>query len=78
MDQELLVLLKDPEALVALYDDHGGTDHLHRLLLDGEVGEGLLRLLLNAGDGEWRAGRWSGRQAGNCRELSPWLWRHWR
>ena len=64
MDQELLVLLEDPEALVALYDDQGGTDHLHWLLLDGEVGGGLLRLLLNVGHGERRAGRWSGRQAG--------------
>ena len=64
MDQELLVLLKDPEALVALYDDQRGTDNLHWLLLDGEVGGGLLRLLLNVGHGERRAGRWSGRQAG--------------
>ena len=56
VDQELLVLLEDPEALVALYDHQGGTGQLHWLLLDGEVGERLLRLLLNAGQAEGKAG----------------------
>ena len=76
VDQELLVLLEDPEALVALYDHQGGTGQLHWLLLDGEVGERLLRLLLNAGQAEGRAGRGSGRQPVNSR--GPWFrWRHW-
>ena len=56
VDQELLVLLEDPEALVALYDHQGGTGKLHWLLLGGEVGERLLRLLLNAGQAEGKAG----------------------
>ena len=54
MDEELLVLLEDPEALVALYDHQGGPGQLHWLLLDGEVGERLLRLLLNVCCEDWQ------------------------
>ena len=54
-------MFEDFEAEVALDDDesrpHLGLHHLHRLLLDGEVGEDLLGLLLDAGRSDGRAGR---------------------
>ena len=58
---QLHVVFEDFEAEVALDDDesrpHLGLQHLHRLLLDGEVGEDLLGLLLDTGGSDGRAGR---------------------
>ena len=60
VSSELDVMFEDPEAEVALNDDEARTDglhHLHRLLLDGEVGVDLLGLLFDTGRSDRRAGR---------------------
>ena len=57
---ELDVMFEDPEAEVALNDDEtrtNGLHHLHRFLLDGEVGADLQGLLLDTGRSDRRAGR---------------------
>ena len=83
VSSELHVMFEDPQADVALDDDEPRVDglhhllhlHHHRLLLDGEVGEDLLGLLLNAGRSDGGAGREDHRDCWGGLERSSLDWR---